>query len=202
MCFWHFLFTKWSSIIFLDELLNCFLMKCCWNFCLQSALDFFLMICFSNFSLVYLGNIDPWNFSLQNLGYVWFNYFEVVYVHWVITSLDGHLKGCNASQWWWFWSNQKLSIAIVIVKMIMFVVTQLSMNVFVKQHFSCGCCQKGLDISGTKCMCKVSYGDFLHCTMIRTSVEWIYWHDPNIYTNTFPNIKGTKQVNMPFLWYS
>jgi hypothetical protein len=51
-------------------------------------------------------------------------------------------------------------------------------------------------------MCKVSYGDFLHCTMIRTSVEWIYWHDPNIYTNTFPNIKGTKQVNMPFLWYS
>jgi hypothetical protein len=66
------------------------------------------------------------------------------------------------------------TIAIVIVKMIMFVVTQLSVNVFVKQHFSCGCCQKGLDISGTKCMCKVSYGDFLHCTMIRTSVEWIY----------------------------
>ncbi len=105
MCFWHFLFTKWSSIIFLDQLLNFFLMKCCWNFCSQSALDFFLMICFSIFSLVYLGNIDPWNFSLQNLGYVCFNYFEVVYVHWVITSLDGHLKGCNASQWWWFWSK-------------------------------------------------------------------------------------------------
>jgi len=53
----------------------------------------------------------------------------------------------------------KLSIAIVIVKMIMFVVTQLLVNVFFKQHFSCGCCQKGLDISGAKCMCKVSYGD-------------------------------------------
>ncbi len=174
----------------------------------QVLLILFLMICFSNFSLVCLGNIDSWNFSLQNLGYVCFNYFEVVYVHWVIAkgvqsqALLGIQKACNTSQWWWFWSTQKLSIAIVIVKMIMFVVTQLLVNVFVKQHFSCRCCQKGLDISGTKCMCKVSYGDVLHCTMIRTSVEGIYWQDPSIYTNSILNIKGTKQVNMPFLWYS
>jgi hypothetical protein len=33
--------------------------------------------------------------------------------------------------------HPKLSIAIVIVKMIMFVVTQLLVNVFVKQHFFC-----------------------------------------------------------------
>jgi hypothetical protein len=32
--------------------------------------------------------------------------------------------------------HPKLSIAIVIVKMIMFVVTQLLVNVFVKQYFS------------------------------------------------------------------
>jgi len=76
----------------------------------------------------------------------------------------------------------------------MFIVTQLLVNAFVKQHFSCGCCQKGLDIGGTKCMCKVSYGDFLHCTMIRTSVEWIYQQDPSIYTNTIPHIKEQSKL--------
>jgi len=38
--------------------------------------------------------------------------------------------------------HPKLSIAIVIVKMIMFVVTQLLVNVFVKQHFSQGVAKK------------------------------------------------------------
>ncbi len=205
--FWNFCSQSGLQFFFLDELLIFFSLNVVEVFVHKVLLIFFLMICFSNFSLVYLGNIDSWNFSLQNLGYVCFNYFEVCLCaldnckRSTITSLAGHSKGCNPSQWWGFWSTQKLSIAIVIVKMIMFVVTQLLMNVFVKQHFWCGCCQKGLDINGIKCMCKVSYGDFLHCTMIRTSVEWIYWQDPSIYTNTILNIKGTKQANMPFLWY-
>jgi hypothetical protein len=38
--------------------------------------------------------------------------------------------------------HPQLSIAIVIVKMIMFVVTQLLVNVFVKQHFSRGVAKK------------------------------------------------------------
>jgi hypothetical protein len=38
--------------------------------------------------------------------------------------------------------HPQLSIAIVIVKMIMFVVTQLLVNVFVKQHFSWGVAKK------------------------------------------------------------
>jgi hypothetical protein len=199
--------TKWFSIFFLDKILNFFLIKCCWNFCSQSAVDFFLMICFSKFSLVYLGNIDSWNFSLQNLGYVRFNYFEVVYVHWVIAKRvqsqallgiqrdallhnDGGFEAPKTLHCHCDCQNDNVCCYTMLV------------NVFVKQHFSCGCCQKGLDISGTKCMCKVSYGDFLHCTMIRTSVEWIYWQDPSIYTNTILNIKGAKEVNMPFLWYS
>jgi hypothetical protein len=93
MCFWDLLFI-WGfgifvhkvvfNLFFLMKYLIFFLIKCCWNFCLQSALDFLSHDMFSNFSLVYLGNIDFWNFSLQNLGSVCFNYFEVVYVHWVI----------------------------------------------------------------------------------------------------------------------
>jgi hypothetical protein len=205
--FWNFCSQSGLQIIFLDELLNFLLIKCCWNFWLWSALDFFSHDMLFKFFSCLLGEDWFLKFLSSKFGLCLLLFWGCLCAlsnckRSTITSLAGHSKGCNTSQWWWFWSTQKLSIAIVIVKMIMFVVTQLSMNVFVKWHFSWGCCQKGLDISGTKCMCKVSYGDFLHCTMIRTSVEWIYWQDPSIYTNTILNIKWTKQVNMPFLWYS
>jgi len=81
----EFLFTKWSSIIFSWWAIEFFFsLTVVEIFVHEVNLIFFLMICFSNFSLIYLGNIDSWNFSLQNLGSVCFNYFEVDYVHWVI----------------------------------------------------------------------------------------------------------------------
>jgi hypothetical protein len=80
----EFLFAKWSSIFFSWWAIEFFLIKCCRNFCSQSALDFFSHDMLFKFFSCLLGEFDSWNFSLQNLGYVYFNYFEVVYVHWVI----------------------------------------------------------------------------------------------------------------------
>jgi len=169
MCFWDLLFN-WGFGIFVHKVIFnlFFLMKYLVFFSLNVVeifvhkvlLIFFLMICFSNFSLVYLGNIDSWNFSLQNLGYVCFNYFEVVYVHWVIAKgvqsqallgiqrnamlhNDGGFEAPTTLHCHCDCQNDNVCCYTIVGEC------------FCQTTFFMGCCQKGLDISGTKYMCNV-----------------------------------------------
>ncbi len=169
MCFWDLLFIRGFGIFVHKVVFNFFFLMRYWIFFSLNVVEifvhkvlliFFLTICFSKISLVYLGNIDAWNYSLQNLGYVCFNYFEVVYVHWVIAkgvqsqALLGILRNAMLHNDGGFEAPKTLHCHCDCQNDNVCCYTLVG-ECFCQTTFFTGCCQKGLDISGSKYMCKV-----------------------------------------------